>query len=729
MSVVVTGVGLVTPYGLDLVSNVRGFFARDTPATPPPEGERPALLHPFVARVPPDFDPARWVRRRKELKLMARANVLAVAAASLAVTDAGLEAGEPLEAAGLFLGVGQEPGDLDDVLPAVAASRTADGAHVDLRRLSEDGLRQMNPLSSIKTLPNMSHAHVAIALGLRGPGMTLCAGPASGLAAFDAAVRAIEDGRTDVALAGAADAPIAFSDRVSAARRAEYGPRAEAAVVLVVESAARASARGARVLLSPDALLADGEDGAPPFGDAGAASWLVSRVLTALARTPDRPTPEMAPRAPAVIRSTPRRAVALTGVGLRTPLGQHFDAFAQALLAGTSAVGPIGAFPREGFPVSLACEVPRNAAALPEALAQKMRGLDDRKGELALAAALAAVSDATGALSPDAAIVYGTGLSSVSLAELEEDCLPFLNEAGAYDYARFGAAPPPANPQAPRRHAVERPMELLAAHLGLRGRRLHHFSACAAGAAAIGHAADLVRRGEVDVALAGAADSMVHPFGLLPFILLGATSPNPDPLTAARPFDQHRDGFVMGEAGAFYVLEPLERARAAGRRVYGILLGHGTSSDAFNVTAPHPEGRGAELAMRRALADADLRPEAVDYINAHGTGTALNDVIEAAAIRRVFGTHAPPVSSSKGQFGHTIAAAGAVELAACLAALAFDRLPPNPTLAQVDARIDLDLVERGGRAGRVAVALSNSFGFGGQNATLIVGRADDAGAA
>jgi 3-oxoacyl-[acyl-carrier-protein] synthase II len=724
VTVVVTGIGFVTPYGLETAAILQRFRARESVAVPPPENERPALEHPYIARVPDDFDPTHWVRRRKELKLMARANVLAVAAARLALDDAGLAPGEALEDAGLYLGVGQEPGDLDDVLPAVAHSRDPAGEHLDLARLSTDGLGQMNPLSSIKTLPNMSHAHVAISLGLRGPGMTLCSGPGAGPAALEAAVRALVTGRADRVLAGAADAPIAFSDRVSAARRGHLSPLAEAAVLLVLEPAESAAARGARVLaLASDILAAP--DGQPPFGDAGAASFLVSRVLHVLAG--EALGPQSSGRAPAVLRNRPPRAVAITGVGLRTPLGGDFETFSRALLSGASAVASITAFPSRGFPVTLACQVPERPLPLPEPLAGRMRGLDDRKGELALAAALAAVADAPGALIPETALIYGTGLSSVSLAELEEDCLPYLNAAGAYDYALFGRSPSPRDPQAPRRHAVERPMDLLAGHLGLTGRRAHHFSACAAGAAAIGHAADLVREGDVEVALAGAADSMIHPFGLLPFILLGATSPNPDPATAARPFDQHRDGFVMGEAGAFYVLEPLERALGAGRRVYGLILGHGTSSDAFNVTAPHPEGRGAELAMRRALADAGLAPEAVGYINAHGTGTPLNDVIEAAAIRRVFGERCPPVSSSKGQFGHAIAAAGAVELAVCLAALAGERLPPNPTLGQVDARIDLDLVERTGRPGAPRVALSNSFGFGGQNATLVVGRADTTG--
>ncbi|MCA9560423.1 MAG: beta-ketoacyl-[acyl-carrier-protein] synthase II, partial [Myxococcales bacterium] len=190
------------------------------------------------------------------------------------------------------------------------------------------------------------------------------------------------------------------------------------------------------------------------------------------------------------------------------------------------------------------------------------------------------------------------------------------------------------------------------------------------------------------------------------------------PARAGRPFDQDRDGFVMGEGGAFVVLEPLSRARAAGRTVHGVLLGWGTSCDAHNVTAPHPEGLGAERAMRAALADAGLDAEQIDYVNAHGTGTRLNDVTEAAAIRRLFGAKAPPVSSSKAQLGHTIAAAGAVELLACLAAFAGERMPPNPHLDRADREIDLDLVEPEGRAGAPRFLLSNSFGFGGQNACL-----------
>ena len=242
----------------------------------------------------------------------------------------------------------------------------------------------------------------------------------------------------------------------------------------------------------------------------------------------------------------------------------------------------------------------------------------------------------------------------------------------------------------------------------------------AAAGAAIAHGMERIRRGSDSQVLAGGADSMVHPYGLVPFILLGATSSEPQPERAGRPFDKDRDGFVMGEGGAFFVLEPAEQARAEGREILGMLLGWGSSCDAHNVTAPHPDGLGAQHAMSDALRDANVPPAAIDYINAHGTGTPLNDVIEAAAIRTVF-KKPPPVSSSKGQFGHTIAAAGAIELLACLASFRARCLPPNARLDVQDPAIDLDLVGGIGRPQTPALILSNSFGFGGQNISLVIG--------
>jgi 3-oxoacyl-[acyl-carrier-protein] synthase II len=424
------------------------------------------------------------------------------------------------------------------------------------------------------------------------------------------------------------------------------------------------------------------------------------------------------PGAPAIAKSRDIE-IAITGIGLRTPLGDSFDGFAQRLMAGESAVGRIQAFDPTHFPVLNACEA--DPGPLPSPLDAALAGLNDRKSEFAVASALAAVAD-HGGPTPDG-LIYATGLSSVSLGELQQDSVPFVRDARTFDYQAFADAAPPARPEAPLRHLVHRPIDLLVKHLGLTGPTACHFSACAAGTAAVLHAAELIRRGEATCMLAGGADSMVHPFGLLPFILLGATSFEKDPTIAGRPFAPDRDGFVMGEGGAFFVLEPVEQAQAAGRRIYARILGGGTSCDAHNVTAPHPEGVGAERAMRAALAHAGLTPEAVDYVNAHGTGTPLNDGIESAAIRRVFGANGPAVSSSKAQIGHTIAAAGALELLACLAAFQTNQLPPNAHLTTVDPAIDVDLVGRVGRPAHADVILSNSFGFGGQNACILLGRA------
>ncbi len=716
MIVAVTGIGLVGPAGVGLEASLarlnEGPLVAE--AVPAPEGD--AFDHPRALRVPPEFKPRAWLKRRKDLKLMARANQLAVAAGTLAVRDAGLE-GQDLSAAGLFLAVGREPGSLKDVLPPVSHSLVE--GEVSLDRLIDEGMGWMNPLSSLKTLPNMSLAHVSIVLGVQGPSQTLCAGPESGPQALREAAAALVAEQASVVIAGAADARVDFTDRSAARREGKTEPMGEAAALFVLEPLAAAKARGAQVygtLSGQDFAL----EVPQPLGDCGAATIMVHVALELGAGNCPTGTAPGPHGAPALHLRRRSEAVAITGVGLRTPLGDTLADFSERLRAGHSATGAIQAFDATRFPVRNACEVANFALDVPDALRAAIEGLDDRKAELALSAAMAAVQD-FGGLPAEAGLVYATGLSSVSVTELSQDCAPFITAEGAFDYAAFGAAPTPGRQQAPLRHQVDRPLHLLREHLGLTGPSACHFSACAAGAAAIGHAADLVRRGEADCVLAGAGDSMVHPFGMLPFILLGATSTETDPSRAGRPFDKDRDGFVMGEAGAFFVLERLETARAAGRHIYGTLLGWGSSVDAHNVTAPHPEGLGAELAIRRALRDARLEASRVGYINAHGTGTALNDTIEAAAIRRVFGDAAPPVSSSKAQFGHTIAAAGAVELLACLAA--FDGgLPPNPHTEHVDPRVDLDLVGKVARPAQVEVVLSNSFGFGGQNACLAIAR-------
>jgi 3-oxoacyl-(acyl-carrier-protein) synthase len=741
VSIVVTGVGLVSPWGHDL-ETFRAALALAPPAARALNvADWPGAPFPAVP-LAPGPDPEASVRRRKDVRLMARANVLAVAAARRAVADAGLTEDDPrLEGAGLFVAAGREPGNLDDVRDALAHARSEDDpTHVSLSHLAGVGMHRMNPLASIKTLPNRTFAHVGITLGLRGPGMTLTDDAAAGLGALAEAVRTLETGRATMCLVGAADAHLDFAGRVTALREGRPGPISEAAVFFVLETAELAAARGARVrgsVTRDDERPAKTTNTAQPLQ--GISCGTPDALLILLAGPqPDRlevrwldegASSSARVAAPvAHVRGTPRRVVAITGIGLRTPLGHTLEAFSTRVLGGSSAVAPIRAFDATPFPTRLACEIETSTAALlaalPEALHVSVAGLDDRKGALALAAALDAVVSRGRPLPTDTAIAYGTGLSSVSLRELSEDCLPFLGDDGRFDYAAFARAGLRASAQAPRRHAVTAPLRALRRHLDVTGPFDVHFSACAAAAAAIGHAVDRVRSGEVDVALAGGADSMIHPFGLLPFMLLGATSAETDPFRAARPFDRARAGFVMGEGAAFYVLEPLDRVLAEGRTPLAVLLGHGTSGDAHNVTAPHPEGLGARLAMSRALTDAGVRPEHVDYVNAHGTGTPLNDVTEAAAIRAVFGAHGPAVSSTKGQVGHTIAAAETVELLACVAALRGGRLPPGVGLENPDPRIEVDLVPAEGRVSQPHVIMSNSFGFGGQNAVLLLASAE-----
>ncbi|MFN3201745.1 MAG: beta-ketoacyl synthase N-terminal-like domain-containing protein [Bradymonadia bacterium] len=729
MEIAITGVGLLTPLGLSLEATLEGLKAGHDPRRTPTEDEGAAAPGIEVCPLPEGFNPKPFLRRRKDLKLMARANRIAVVASALAARDAGLEEGDTLRAAGLFIGVGREPGNLDDLLPMLSHS-LGDTGQVDLDRLIDEGMGWMNPLSSLKTLPNMSPAHVAITLGITGHNHALCAEAESGVTALEEALVALEEGRVQMAFAGAADSRVDLTDRISAARALQAGAEeptrlGEGAAILVLEPIDAARARGAQIKGVIRRHADDGSTTAGPWGDCGAATSAMNLVSTFALKgraqhgtltLTARPSSET-PRAPAAHtrRGIDGQAVAITGIGLRTPLGHTFGAFTEALLAGRCGSRTITRFDARRFPVKVACEVD-GPLTLPDPLEAAMAGLEDRKGELALTAALDAVAS-VGGLPVDAGLVYATGLSSATATELNQDYAPWLRD-GVLDLKGLGAHRFSERPQSPWRHRVDRPARLLRTHLGLTGPWGCHFSACAAGSAAVGHGADLIRRGAAPMVLAGGADSMVHPFGLLPFIRLGATTEEPDPARAGRPFDVDRSGFVMGEGAAFFALEPYAAARAAGRRIYGVLSGWGASLDAYNVTAPHPEGAGASQAMQAALSHARWAPDRVEYVNAHGTGTALNDVAESLAIRSVFGDAPPPVSSSKAQVGHAIAAAGAVELTACLAAFAGDALPPNPHTEHVDPAIDLDLVGPVGRPGAPAALLSNSFGFGGQNACL-----------
>ena len=392
--------------------------------------------------------------------------------------------------------------------------------------------------------------------------------------------------------------------------------------------------------------------------------------------------------------------VVVTGVGVLTAFGRGLDPLAEGLRNDRSAIGPLQAFDAGGLPITRAAEVRVPMDSPP--------GFDDdRKAALALAAAR---DCAEGVDVSGAGVWMGTGLSSVTPRELAEDAFPHL-AAGRLDRAAIHTDFD-SRRVAPARHLPERVTALVANQLGCRGPQQTSFSACAAGALAIANGARAVARGEVDVALCGAHDSMIHPLGVLSFIVLGALSEGD-----CRPFDRNRSGFVIGEGAGILLLENEERAAARGAPVLARLLGVGSSVDAHNVTAPHPDGRGAVLSMKRALADAGLTT--VDHVNAHGTGTPLGDGIEARAVSSAMGR--VPVSSIKGAVGHCIAAAGVVEAAACIAALQGGWSMGTFGLEQPEELgVDLRTVAVHDRPQTI---LSNSFGFGGQNCSLIFGAA------
>ncbi len=429
-------------------------------------------------------------------------------------------------------------------------------------------------------------------------------------------------------------------------------------------------------------------------------------------------------------RSEDRRPV-ITGWGVATPLGHGREAFAAGLLAGASGAGPIEAFDATGFPCRIAAEVPPynlNERTPGWSLAGVV-GTGDRKLELGLLAAYEALAHAR-ALAPGTvdAVSLGAGLSSVLPDEVERELLPHLDATAGFDPGSFARSSLRDLRSAPR-HRPGRATRLLASCAGATGLQATHFSACAASAQAIGLAARWIRRGEAVRVLAGGADSMVHPFGLASFTLLGTLSlRNDEPHRASRPFDRGRDGFLLAEGAAMVVVESLASARARGVEPLAEVLGVGDSLAAHQVTAPPPAGRGAALALRRALADAELRPEDVDYVNAHGTATQLNDPVEITAFRRVFGSAAErcPISSTKSMHGHLIGAAGAVEACAVLVALRRQVLPPTINVDELDPQCEADVIPWHPRPARVRAALSNSFGFGGQNACLVLATPSDA---
>lgn len=413
--------------------------------------------------------------------------------------------------------------------------------------------------------------------------------------------------------------------------------------------------------------------------------------------------------------------VVITGIGLCTPVGREVAAVWDNLLAGRSGIGPITLFAANSLPVRIGGEV-KNFHA--DAVANAFPGVrdePDRKVWLGLDAALQAIQDA--GLDEN-----GLGAAQVHVG-VSLEYLAFEQVVSVLQAVRPGEALGARLLGGWDRGALQTPLDRLAELVGDRfgcaGGRFTNCSACAAGAQAIGEAFRRIRAGAVDRALAGATDSALNPLGLGGFSLLHILSTENDaPQTACRPFDASRQGTVLSEGAAFLVLESLDAARARAARVYAEVLGYGSSLDAYRVSDPEPTGRGAVLSMRRALADAGLSAEAVDCVNAHGTGTPKNDAVETLAIKTVLGQRARliPVHSVKSMTGHMIATSGAFEAAVAALTLMDRNVPPTINLAHPDPHCDLDYVTEGCRAFAGETVLSNSFGFGGQNASLVLRR-------
>ncbi|MET8573403.1 beta-ketoacyl-[acyl-carrier-protein] synthase family protein [Streptomyces sp. NPDC005012] len=402
-------------------------------------------------------------------------------------------------------------------------------------------------------------------------------------------------------------------------------------------------------------------------------------------------------------------AAAVTGIGLVTPAGVGVKESWDRVVEGRPTAAHHADL--EGLPVTMACRVPD---FVPASLGRTSWQWD-RYAQFAVAATREALDQAglvpgEWADSSRVAVILGSGAGGTATLEAQHRV---LLEEGPEEIS-----------------AMTLPMGLLnmaagqvAIDIGANGPCSAPCTACAAGASAIGLGRELLRSGVADIVVAGGAEAPITPLYLSSFARMRALSRRfDDPRTASRPFDAHRDGFVLGEGAGVFVLETEEHARARGVRPVARVIGYGASADAHHVTSPHPEGKGAELAVRAALADAGLTGRDIGYVNAHGTSTPLNDVAEAGVIRRVAGTDVP-VSSTKGVTGHPLGAAGSIEAAFAALTVQHGVIPPSASTAEIDPRVEVDVVHGAARHARVEVALSNSFGFGGQNAALLIASA------
>ncbi len=433
-----------------------------------------------------------------------------------------------------------------------------------------------------------------------------------------------------------------------------------------------------------------------------------------------------------MISSNNRRRVVVTGVGVINPLGNDIETVWSALKEGKSGVDYTTIFDASKFPTRISAEV-KNwdiANVVDDPALWKFRG---RHTKFAAGAALQAF-EASGVgdsiKDPRRLGVYmGSGEGNQDFMSFASMMATSLDDEGNLDLVKFTRAGlDTLNPVMELEQEPNMPVGHIASMFNAQGPNANCLTACAASNQAVGEATEIIRRGEADVMLSGGTHSMIHPFGVTGFNLLTALSTNnDDPTGASRPFDRLRDGFVLGEGAAMVVLEEYEHAKSRGAHIWGEITGYGSTADAYRVTDIHPEGRGAIGCMRMALEDAGISPERIDYVNAHGTSTTVNDKVESKACREVFGEHAmkTPVSSTKSMMGHLIAAAGATELIICMMAIRDNVLPPTINYENPDPLCDLDYIPNQARETECKTALTNSFGFGGQNISVVVSELQD----
>ncbi len=405
------------------------------------------------------------------------------------------------------------------------------------------------------------------------------------------------------------------------------------------------------------------------------------------------------------------RRVVVTGLGVVTSIGHDVETFWSSLLAGKCGIERVSLFDPADYPCQIGAEVRGWEAA--QHMDPKEARRNDRYTHFGFVAAKQAIKDA--GLDPAredgdrVGVMIGSGIGGMYTYESQ---LKVLAERGPRKVSPFTIPSLIGNMCS----------GLVAIEIGARGPNFGVVSACATGTHAIGEAAHAIRRGDVDVMIAGGSEAAITPFAYASFCSMKAMSTrNDSPQTASRPFDLERDGFIMGEGAGILVLETLEHAQARGARIYCELAGYAATCDAFHITQPDPDGKGLSMAMKRALGSAGVAPEAVDYINAHGTSTPYNDKFETLAIKKVFGEHARKlaVSSTKSMTGHLLGAAGGIESVICAKTIQTGKIAPTINLVNPDPECDLDYVPNQAREAKVRTVLSNNLGFGGQNAAAV----------